>query len=259
MKAIILAAGRGTRMGPYGKDKPKSLLQIKGYSLLQRQVETLRAAGIHEIVIVTGFRHDLISLPDVRYCHNPRYATTNMVESLLCARSELVGPVVVAYADILYSTEMVEKLMADEQGEVAVAVDMDWRSYWEERYGTTETDLESLTIRDGFIQELGRPVASSKGLGHRYIGLLKFNAQVWPKVFNLYDQKRSRNELWISSGKPFEQGYMTDLLNELIAHGVGVAASAVHGGWFEFDTETDYELALRLVAENKMDRFVPGC
>jgi len=258
MKAIILAAGRGTRMGVYGKDKPKSLLEIEGTSLLQRQVDTLRAAGIEDVVIITGFCHELIALEGVRTFHNPLFATTNMVESLLCARSELDGPVVVAYADILYSEELVKTLLSDLRGDVEVAVDTDWRRYWTERYGTTETDLESLTVQDGMIQELGRSVESSLGLDYRYIGLLKFNASAWPRVFALYDRKRQEGGSWLSSGKSFEQGYMTDLLNELIQQGGQVAACMVQGGWLEFDEQTDYELALRLAAENRLNQYIPG-
>jgi L-glutamine-phosphate cytidylyltransferase len=257
MKAIILAAGRGTRMGDYGKDKPKSLLELEGKSLLQRQVDTLRAAGIEDVVIVTGFRHELIALEGVRTFHNPLYATTNMVESLLCARTDLEGHVVVAYADILYSKALVKTLLADVRGDVEVAVDTDWRRYWTERYGTTETDLESLSVQDGMIQKLGRPVESSTGLDHRYVGLLKFNASAWPRVLDLYDRKRQEGASWLSSGKPFEQGYMTDLLNELIQEGGQVAACAVQGGWLEFDTATDYEMALSLMAKNTMEQYIP--
>jgi NDP-sugar pyrophosphorylase family protein len=63
MKAILLAAGMGTRLDKYTKDLPKCLLNLAGKTLIERQVETLRAAGINDIVIIKGFMPDKINIP----------------------------------------------------------------------------------------------------------------------------------------------------------------------------------------------------
>ena len=256
MKALILAAGRGIRMGKYGEDRPKCLLAFQGRSLLNRQLETLRAASPSDIIVATGYRHDLIERAGVRTCHNAQWETTNMVESLMCARDELNDDVLLAYGDILYTPDLVTAMMAAE-APIAVAVDSAWREYWQVRYGTTEEDLESLTVTDGRITGIGRPVASSAGLMYRYIGLLKFRRDVWQTVFEVYDAKNRGQEAWAASGKPFRQGYMTDLLNEMIACGVEVAPVVTEHHWWEFDTEQDYELACRLVDSGEMTRFLP--
>ena len=244
-KAIILAAGRGTRMGPYGADQPKGMLDVMGQPLLQHQINTLRATGIDEIIIVTGYRQEAIQFDGVRTYHNPLYAETNMVESLMCARSECNGDLLISYADILYSAACVQQLCHDASGDVVVAVDSNWRPYWQDRLGTTETDLESLTVEDGRITELGRPLTDSAGLDYRYIGLLKFTAAAWPRVFEVYDRQQAAQSVWPSSGKPFPQGYMTDLLNELIRAGVPVGISSTDRQWIELDTAEDYEWLLR--------------
>jgi L-glutamine-phosphate cytidylyltransferase len=256
MKAIILAAGRGRRMGEYGENLPKSLLPFAGRPLIEHQIETLRAGGVSEIVLVTGFKHELMQFPNCRTYHNPEYATTNMIESLLCARDELAEPALIAYADILYTPDLVRKMIAG-CGEVDVAVDEAWREYWTERFGTTETDLESLSVTaDGRIDELGRPLNSSEGVLYRYVGLLRFGSEGFSRALALYDRKQCCDEGWSQSGKSFRNGYMTDLINELIASGGDVRPVTTRHGWLEFDTAEDYELACKMLGAGTISRFL---
>lgn len=254
MKAVILAAGRGVRMGRYTRDLPKGMLELAGRPLLAWQLDALREAGVDPIAIVTGYAREAIDFPGVRTFHNARFDRTNMIESLMCAREELRGDVLVSYADVLYTPALVEKLATHEE-EVAVAVDSAWRDYWTLRYGTTEHDLETLSVEDGRIVELGREVESSAGIDHRYIGVLKFGGGVWPRVLELYEERRSRNAPWPASGKPFEQGYMTDLLGELIRVGVTVAPCVTARQWLEFDTERDYEIVREQRDKGTLSRY----
>ena len=135
--------------------------------------------------------------------------------------------------------------MANTPGNIAVAVDSAWRDYWMMRYGTTEYDLETLSVKKGKSVELGKEIDSSKGIDYRYIGLIKFTANSWEQVLKLYDGKKARKESWSSSGKTFTHGFMTDLLNELIQSGVEVRPCVTEKGWLEFDTEHDYEIILK--------------
>jgi len=240
MKAVILAAGQGSRMGKYTENLPKGMLRFNGKSLLASQIETLREAGIDDITIVTGYRGQEICFDNVKYYHNENYERTNMVVSLMCAAEELKDDCLIAYADILYTPELVRQ-MAAESAPVTVAVDSAWRDYWMLRFGTVETDLETLTVENGKIVELGREVTGSSGLDYRYIGLIRFSQEVWSSVKELYEQKQLTRDSWKASGKPFEQGYMTDLLNELIQKGIEVRPSVSEKQWLEFDTEQDYE------------------
>ena len=60
MKGIILAAGRGSRLGRYTDDRPKSLITLGGKTLMQRSLDNLRAAGFEEVVVVVGYRHTML-------------------------------------------------------------------------------------------------------------------------------------------------------------------------------------------------------
>jgi len=251
MKAIILAAGKGARMGKYTRDLPKGMLRFNGKTLLEWQMQALRRGGINNIIICTGYKKDSISYKDVTHYHNSDFAVTNMVETLMCAREELNSDVIVSYSDIMYTSRLVRQIAAA-RGSVVVGVDAAWREYWTMRFGTTERDLETLTIRDGHIVELGEEVESSAGIEHRYIGLMKFSANVWPKVFSLYAEKKAANERWHKSGKDFRNGYMTDLLNELIERGIDVVPCVSRKQWLEFDTEQDYEIACSYLNQGRL-------
>lgn len=246
IKAIILAAGSGSRMGAATANLPKGMLSIRGKPLLEWQLEVLQRAGINEIAIVTGYRKEAIQFTGVTYYHNADYARTNMVESLMCARAAFNADVLVAYADILYTVELVERMLKPSP-DLGVAVDADWRNYWMERYGTTETDLESLTVSDqGVITDIGRSLDSSEGLQYRYIGLIRFSSRALERAMRLRDRKQSLNEPWKQSGKPFPQGYMTDLLHEMREDGCPVKAVVTQGQWLEIDVPKDYEVAQRI-------------
>ena len=110
-------------------------------------------------------------------------------------------------------------------------------------------------MEKGRIVELGREVESSAGIDYRYIGLLKFSKGVWPRLFELYDAKKSKQERWRASAKPFEQGYMTDLLGDLIRCGVEVAPCVTARQWLEFDTERDYEIACEHQRKGTLSRY----
>ena len=129
MKAIILAAGMGTRLGKYTSNLPKAMLKFNGRPLIEWQIMQLRKAGYNDIIIVTGYKKEKFKLRNVKYYHNSEYDSTNMIESLLCAKEELVGEVLVCYGDIIY-TQDVLKDIANFNGEIGVSADKNWKKYW---------------------------------------------------------------------------------------------------------------------------------
>src|SRR3989338_5798791 len=108
MKAIILAAGMGTRLGKYTKDIPKGMLNFNGKSLIERQVEVLRSCGIKDIIIVKGYMPDKINIKGVKYYENKDYANTNMVETLFAAEKEMSDNIIVCYSDIIYQKNVLK-------------------------------------------------------------------------------------------------------------------------------------------------------
>jgi L-glutamine-phosphate cytidylyltransferase len=113
MRAVILAAGRGSRLRHLGSDRPKCLVQLAGEPLIARQIAAMRRGGMDEIGVVRGYRAEMIDFPGVTYFVNERWAETNMVMSLGTASAWLrSGPVMVGYGDIFYRSELVRRLAA---------------------------------------------------------------------------------------------------------------------------------------------------
>lgn len=258
MKAIILAAGQGTRLKKYTENLPKGMLEFQGKTLIGRQLETYRSVGIDDIIIVTGYAGDKITYPGVKYYRNPDFATTNMVESLLAARGEFDDDVIVSYSDILFSREMLRGMIGT-GGDFVVAVDDNWKAYWTARYGRVDFDTESLEIDvDDNIVSLGLESPCPDDIDARYIGLLKFSRAGLERITGLLDRDYPLylDKPWMLSGKHIRQAYMTDLLMALIREGHRVKASRYRNGWIEFDTDGDYERMTELAENGGLDAFV---
>ena len=149
MKAIILAAGRGSRMGGLTDTQPKGLVSLRGKPLLEWQLASLRAAGIHEIALVTGYRHEALSPYGLPMFHNPDWRRTNMVTSLACAREWLQAEAcIVSYSDIFYEANAVRKLM-DSDAALALTYDPDWLRLWQARFDCPLSDAETFRVSDG--------------------------------------------------------------------------------------------------------------
>ncbi len=255
MKAIILAAGLGSRLGSATNDTPKGMLLFQGKPLLQWQIESLKSAGIEDITIITGHCASCINFPDIKYVHNPLYASTNMLESLFCAREELKDGFILSYADIVYVPELVRSLISS-PAHIGVAADVEWKRYWMHRFGALDLDLESFSVdKNGVINELGKEVDSPADITHRYVGLLKFSPIGAKWLIETYDQKRREGTAWKQSGKEFEQGYITDIINLLIESGREIHAVETVNGWLEFDEPSDFEMANSLVEKGEINEL----
>ena len=258
MKAIILAAGQGTRLKKYTQDLPKGMLSFQGKTIIERQIELYRKCGIEDISIVRGFAGEKITYEGVKYYTNADYANTNMVESLLAARAEFTDDVILSYSDILFGEDIL-RTMKEAFGDFLVAVDKSWKEYWQVRYGRMDFDTESLSIDgNGFITSLGLENPPVAEIDARYVGLLKFSGwglgiieQVMENAYTL-----GADQPWQQSGKPVRKAYMTDLLQALIQKGERVRAVPFCHGWIEFDTNEDFELACGWAENGTLDRFV---
>lgn len=236
MKAIILAAGEGTRLRPHTLDRPKCLVEVNGVSLLDRQLAVLAAESIRPIVLIGGYRAEMLKRPGVELRINPQYAETNMVWTLFCAETDIEGDVILAYGDIVYSREVLRALL-NSKNDIAVAIDLDWEAYWRARNENPLDDAETLKLAaDGRIIEVGQKPKSLVEIQGQYMGLMKFSANGCAQLKKTFHNAVSAKNL---RGKRVEKAYMTDLLQAVIDSGYPVHSVPVHGGWVEVDTTGD--------------------
>jgi choline kinase len=232
VKAIILAAGRGSRMKSLTDERPKCLVELRGKPLLEWQLESLRAAGISDIAVVTGYKRELLAERGLSEFHNPRWAETNMVSSLACAESWLQGePCIVSYSDIFYSPVAVQSLI-NSDATLAVTYDPNWLQLWTERFGDPLLDAETFRLTATHtLAEIGNKPQSVDDVQGQYMGLLRFTPEGWAEVVRL------RAEL---SPQQRDSMHMTNTLQRVIDAGrVPIEAVAYTGEWGEVDSSED--------------------
>jgi choline kinase len=127
-KAIILSAGKGSRLLPLTEDRPKCLIEFCGQSLLEWQLDALAANGIGDVVVVTGFRDDLVDAVvaprrGVRTLFNPFYHVADNLGSVWLAREEFDRDLMLLNGDTLVSSSLVERVLAATSGVITVTID----------------------------------------------------------------------------------------------------------------------------------------
>jgi choline kinase len=241
---IILAAGLGARLRPITDDRPKVLVPLLGRPLLEWQLAAAESAGIRDIIVVGGHCADRLSSYDLAVVTNQRFATTNMVHSLFCARRYFGEGFVLAYGDIAYAPSVLRAIL-ESKASIAVAVDRQWRAYWSERFDDPLSDAETLRIADrGTISEIGRKPSSYDEIEGQYIGLVGFDRQGVEVLSRTYDRLRDTRGALLG-GRPLEQAFMTDLLGELIDSGTDLFPAFIDGRWVEIDDHRDLAVAER--------------
>lgn len=252
MRVIILAAGRGQRLGLSSKSGPKCMTPLCGRLWLDWQLDALQAGGATEIVLVTGYADALI--PDrrliTRRVHHLDWAQTGPGASLYRALCQLdiADELVVAYADCLWHPEWIVQLRAARES-IAISIDSDWLSLWSERFADPLTDAESLKLATFDTQsgrqqlvEIGARARAVEAIEGQFMGLLRFAGGGCSSL---------REALAELSPAILESLDMTALLSRLIDQGECIGAVTGAGSWIELDHATDLALYERRAKQSE--------
>jgi choline kinase len=238
MKAIILSAGQGSRLGHLVDNGPKCLIDFNGRSLLDRQLDTLEANGVGEAVVVTGFHDELVDQaiarrsggPRVRTIFNPFYKVADNTGSLIMARAELAGQILLWNGDTLvYGAQMANVVRNDRPG-IFVTVDRKADGY----------DDDDMKV----VEDAGRLKAIGKRISERVnaesIGLLAFRGG-GAELFREHIERAMRT----AEGTTI---WYLRVINH-IAQSQDVWTLDIHGEeWGEVDFPQDVEAARALTA-----------
>jgi choline kinase len=238
MKGILLAAGRGSRMGSLTMDQPKCMTELGGRSLLLWQLDSLTGAGCDAVAIVRGYLPETFDDFGDHHFENPRYAETQMVRSLLCAATWLrQGTCLVSYSDIIYSEETASRV-AGAAGDIVVAYYTEWRALWEARFEDPLCDAETFRVDEtGALVEIGKRAKDLDEIKGQYMGILKIE----PSGFAAIEAHVAALE-----PKALDRLDMTSLLSGLLGRGIRIDTVPISDLWLEVDTESDYCLYQRM-------------
>ena len=258
MNAIILAAGKGERLRPLTKEKPKCMVDLFGKSILNWQIEKFQKFGIKDITIITGYKSKSINHQQLNVIKNPEFDSTNMVETLFCARKKLLNSTIVSYGDILFEDNVLKKII-DSKDDFSVVVDKNWLEYWKIRNENPLDDAESLMINsEGYLTSIGQKVKTIEEIKGQYIGLMKFQNNGIVELKAFYDKSK---KLSLTGTNPlnkklkFQNSFMTDLLHSMILEGYNLKSINIQNGWLEIDTISDFELYQKMFHDGTLSKF----
>ena len=230
MKVIILAAGKGTRLGKLNNSRPKCLLEINGNSLIERNIYFFKKANLKP-VIVTGFEKEKLNFLNVSTVFNPEFDKTNMLWSLYKAKEHMHEDFLVCYSDILVNYNQIIQLKKFKNG-VGLLIDKDWLEYWKLRFTNPLEDAESLRLsRNGYITSIGKKENSLKNIQGQYIGFFKVSGiERLNFLKKLVTYCENKNTVHLA-----QKAYLTDFFQLYINNKFKVKALITKGGWIEID------------------------
>lgn len=226
MKALILAAGVGSRMRPLTDKCPKCLLKVGDKTFIDRQIEIFKNCSLNEIFVVTGYKAEMIRnhLKDtVKYIFNPFYETTNSVVSLWLATLNIDDDILIVNSDVIFDEELIKRMTVC-KSDINVAVSLKWS---DERGYKAE-------IIDNHVVNMSMDIEHDK-IGGEYAGLIYVKREV---LNNLKKQSEK-----LLAEKKFNI-WFEDMIVEMIKSGNVADAVAVNPDkWYEVDNVKELEYA----------------
>ena len=260
-RAILIAAGRGKRLGTNTDEVPKCLVPVGAQPILGWVWKALSSVGVEELVVIRGYRGDVLEqfvrdlVPKVTFVDNAEWQTNNVLLSMAKARRYFDAPTYVTYSDIIF-TPAVARAAAESTAEIGLVIDRDFRSIYE---GRTEHPLDegevSDLMPDGSVARVGkRALPPAEAIGE-YIGLARLGERGAAAVGNTIDALLSkfagREEEPFMRAAAFRNAYQTDLWQTMIDSGIRIDPVLIDGQWREIDTGQDLANARQLVESSK--------
>jgi choline kinase len=256
MKAIIVAAGRGRRLGQETDTIPKCMVPVAGKAILHWQLDALTSAGVDDVVIVRGYLGDRIAIPAdcparVRFVDNPAWAENNILTSLFYAEAEMAAGFLFSYSDIVFAPAHAQRVAAAD-GPVALVVDRLWREAYEGRllHPVSEAELARVEGTDAaaIVTRVGKRLVTAEDAAGEFIGLARFAPEGAAALAEVWRAACARGaEAPFGAAATLRQAYLSDGLNAVAERGAALRPVFIDGRWREIDTEEDLALAQSVV------------
>jgi len=111
MKAIIVAAGIGSRLGELTKHTPKSLIDVNGQSILERQISIFKKLGISDITVIIGPHTEKFTFKNISFIQDKNYLEHDILSSLMLARSIMHDDIIISYGDVIFDEHVLQSLI----------------------------------------------------------------------------------------------------------------------------------------------------
>lgn len=233
MKAVILAAGQGTRIRAVHGERPKCLIEVDDTTILDHQLEALSTVGIRDVAIVVGYEKEQIinhvtsrkpsSVQRIHFIENPAFAITNNVYSLWLALEWVRGDsFIVLNADVIFDADVLDIALGP-NAPISMIVDPLWR----------DETMKVIIYGDRIVQ-MSKKISREQFSG-TYIGITIFSKVIQARFFD-------KMRMVISAGRVNE--FFNVAVQELVDEGVPVGYTSTDGmAWAEIDDPMDLSFA----------------
>jgi len=230
MDAIILAAGKGTRLGL--DEIPKCLIEFDNITLIRYQIECLRELGVDEIFIVTGYNSEKIMNHlknyQVNFIHNPEFDTTNNIQSVLVTKKFLKNEFICMYGDLFFEKNILKKCI-NSKHDMTLMVETDLRD-----------ETTRIKIENNKISHVNKNINFEEADGN-FIGMMKCSKNLIDKFFQSIENVVENNL----------QAYYTIGIEKMIQDGIIINFETTDGLlWTDIDTAEDLIIAKQVFARD---------
>ncbi len=237
--ALLLAAGKGSRLYPLTHDIPKCLTMVHETSILERLVINLNKQGFKRLVVVTGYQEKCIREflgtraygMTIDYVFSPLYATTNNIYSLWMAREIINEPFLLVESDLVFDVSLMDDLRYPDR--IAVARMQPWMN------GSTVTVNQSIN-QSQYVKKFQNGIAGTfDEMRYKTVNMYSFSLSSWHSIIERLDQ-------YISADKV--NNYYETVFEEMVAEG-SLSLKIVSFDdkpWYEIDTIEDLAKAKKL-------------
>ena len=235
-EAVILAAGRGSRLQSETDARPKCLTEVGGRTLLEHQLELLFDAGIQRVCVVAGYQAQAVQdavgdVADIIY--NDLWASTNSLYSLSLCRQWIRGPVIIKNCDVLVDSEAIRRLRAS-----------DGSAFLYDSLSGDDDEHMKVELYAGRLTAMSKSLEEERVCGEN-VGILQFDSNAVRFLF------REAEAALRMLGRKHWQAVAVERLCEIVpVHGVDICDLP----WVEIDYPEDLDMARRMVWPAIRDR-----
>jgi len=250
MKAIVLAAGDGSRMGKLTQNIPKPLVMVNGKSIIERQLSILKQNKILDVIIITGSHNEKFTFKNVVYVNDLDHKKHDTLGSLITARDYMNDEIIITYADQIFDEKIIESIN-NFSGDIGIAVDLDWEKNYVDRDQHPKSEAENILINGNEILELRKNISECKEnekIGE-CLGLMKFSRKASKVFLDKYSELEISHQGKFHNAPSLEKALISDMIQELIDSEINVEPIYVSGKWCEIDTPQDLEIARKIFEE----------
>jgi L-glutamine-phosphate cytidylyltransferase len=247
MKAIFIAAGKGSRLGTLTNDLPKPLVDVNGKSIIERQIDLLCKKNIYDIVIVTGYKKEKFTFKNIEYVFNPNFLTDEQAGSLMRAREKFSGDVLIMFGDILFDEQILEQVL-NANDPISIAIDKNWKKSYLERNDNPIDKADKVLLKNNKIVQVSAKQIDAdlnEDTGE-LLGIMKLSSEGSKILIEHYEKLENNHIGKFHDAESFKKAKFVDILQELISTGISINPIIITGNWCEIDTPDDLARAKKI-------------